>query len=184
MKGHFAYISGYLICGGCGSSLCPYNPQTPIDNEYTYRVYCTNPSCACYLEVYEPTDKIKVGLIPTKLRAPDPNAVAQQQQQAQVRLAGEIANQRTGIGATGHDDRIVAVNVPGTFQVTDPREWTQLTNIEAPPLPRNIAEREAQVIRNAQLVTETPRLLTREEVEQRYPTNPNQAETPGGLIRR
>lgn len=75
MKGHFAYLSGYLICGGCGGTLCPYTPATPLDNEYTFRVYCGNPNCPCYLDVYEPSDKFKVSLIPTRLKAPDPRVM-------------------------------------------------------------------------------------------------------------
>jgi hypothetical protein len=103
MKGHFAYMTGYLICGGCGNTLSPYIPPTPLDEEYTYRVYCSWRECPCYLQVFEPTDKIKVGLIPTKLRAADPNAIA----------PGITANGL--IGAAGVAGPTVAVNVPGQF---------------------------------------------------------------------
>jgi hypothetical protein len=171
MKGHFAYMSGYLICGGCGSSMAPYVPNSPIDNEYTYRVYCTWRECPNYLEVYEPTDKIKVGLIPTKLRAPEPGLATAGQYQAQTTAINTLNTFPTIAGGP------VAFEALGGIKVDNPREMTRLTNVEAPPplLPTNIADWEAM-----------PRLqthmVTREELAQRYPTG----ETPpnGGLIRR
>lgn len=127
MKGHFAYQSGYLICGGCGHTMSPYIPSTLLDNEYTYRVYCGNSNCPAYLEVYEPSDKFKVSLIPTRLRAIDPNTMAgtagtlgAMTQQTTVTTAAERARlaQARAMEIAVVADRLEAM--PGTIPPTAP----------------------------------------------------------------
>jgi hypothetical protein len=143
MKGHFAYVSNYLTCGGCGACMCLYNPPTPIDNEYTYRVYCGNPTCPNYLEVYEPSDKIKVSLIPTKLRAPDPMHMLAAQQQTQVRMATGVAGMPT------------TFEMVGTMAVDNRRGWTEVN------IPNRLAPDGGERIPLAEPVAEPGGLIRR-----------------------
>ena len=68
-NGHFAYNGNYLICGYCGSSLTPYWDSGNRVQPYKFRVYCGNPHCKRYLEVYLIGDEAKVSLWPTGVKA-------------------------------------------------------------------------------------------------------------------
>jgi len=103
MEGHFAYQSGYLTCGTCGLSMAPY--YTTTDVPYVYRVYCANNRCPHHLEVFEPSDKIKVRLIPTNLTAPDPNVIQAGNMNQRV-----MATEVVGLGTGGALNEAVVTN--------------------------------------------------------------------------
>ena len=66
---HFAYNGAYLICGSCGSSMSPYNPQ---QRPWKLQVCCFNNQCIRFCRVFDVGDEHKVSLRPAGIIAPDP----------------------------------------------------------------------------------------------------------------